>query len=111
MVRLLKISLFAAAILSPINAQNASSPDLSPPIRNAIDRLIKGAAAGPRTIDLKGRFPAEVCSVPLHEMHIDNPQQFTMRTAPPPSTGDPMPRAQAPAPPCTPAARSAEPRP
>jgi hypothetical protein len=63
MVSVLKIILFAATILSPVYAQNAAPPDLSQPIRSALDRLIKGTA-----------------------------------------TGDPMPRVQAPAPPCTPAA-------
>jgi len=74
-------------------------------MQGAIDRLIKGAGPGERPL-LPGRStaalmaPVEICSVPLLEMHINSPEQFTMRTVPPPAIDDNMPRAQAPAPPC-----------
>ncbi|MGA2878517.1 MAG: hypothetical protein ABSG13_06170 [Bryobacteraceae bacterium] len=110
---LLKIALFMATVLSPVYAQNASSPDLSPPIRSAIDRIIKGDAAASGPVVRHNPPPAallssaQICSVPLLEMHVDKPEQFSMRTIPPPATGDPMPRTNGPAPPCVQAAPSA----
>jgi hypothetical protein len=113
MGRLLKIALFAATILSAGYAQNAASPDLSAPIRSAIDRIIKGDAAASGRVLLQNPPPAallaqtDVCSVPLLEMRVDKPEQFTMRTAPPPVTRDPMPRTNGPARPCAQPAPSA----
>jgi hypothetical protein len=108
MRRLVEISLFAAAVLSSIYAQEAApQTPLPQPIRNAIDRLIQGGAAQPRITVFEGGYPAEICSVPLLEMHVQNPQAFALRTIPPPATGDQMPVAQAPAPPCKPTASSA----
>jgi hypothetical protein len=106
MGHLLKIALFTATILSPGYAQNAASPDLSAPIRNAIDRIIKGGTANSGRVVLQNPTPAallaqtDVCSVPLLEMHVDKPEQFTMRTAPPRATGDQMPHTNGPARPC-----------
>ena len=106
MRRLLKIALFAATILSPIFGQNAASPELSAPIRSAIDRIIKGDTATSGRVVLQNAPPAallaqtDVCSVPLLEMRVDKPEQFTMRTAPPPATGGQMPHTNGPAPPC-----------
>ena len=108
MGRLLKIALFAATILSPVFAQNAASPDLSAPIRSAIDRIIKGDTGASGRIVLQNPPPAallaqtDVCSVTLLEMRVNKPEQFTMRTAPPPATNDAMPRTTGPAPPCAP---------
>lgn len=107
MRRLVEISLFAAAILSPLYAQDAApQAPLPQPLRGAIDRLIQGGAAQPGITVFKGRYPAEICSVPLLEMHVENPKAFAMRTIPPPATGDQMPVAHAPAPPCKPTASS-----
>jgi hypothetical protein len=102
-----KIVFFAATILSPVFAQSAASPpDLPPAMRSAIDRLLKGpSVTGPKIVlgspSAAALFsPSEICSVPLLEMRIDHPEQFSMRTAPPHAVEDPMPRAHAPAPPC-----------
>jgi hypothetical protein len=106
MGRLSKIALIVAVILSPVYAQNAASPDLSAPIRNAIDRITKGDTSTSGRVLLQNPLPVaflaqtDVCSVPLLEMHVDKPEQFTMRTAPPPATGGQMPHTNGPAPPC-----------
>jgi len=123
MGRLFKISLIVASVLSSLDAQNAPSPaPLPPAMRSAIDRLTKKAAVEKRAL----RFPnpqttllltptnpeyrdnslTEICSVPLIEMHIDNPERFTMLTVPLPASQDRMPLAQMPAPPCDRAASS-----
>jgi hypothetical protein len=100
MGRLFKISLCIAAALSSVAAQNASPPaPLPPAMRSAIDRLTKGTAAGKRVFhfaaptnpELRDKSLREICSVPLVEMHIDNPERFTMLTATPP--GDSRPHA------------------
>jgi hypothetical protein len=109
MGRLFKICLCIAAALSSVAAQNASPPaPLPPAMRSAIDRLTKGTAAGKRVFhfaaptnpELRDKSLREICSVPLVEMHIDNPERFTMLTATPPAIQDRMPLAQMPAPPC-----------
>jgi hypothetical protein len=106
MGRWLKIALFAATILSPVFAQDAASPDLSAPIRSAIDRIMKGDAATSGRVLFQNPPPAallaltDVCSVPLLEMRVDEQEQFTMRTAPPRATGDQMPNTNGPARPC-----------
>jgi hypothetical protein len=99
---LLRISFFAATILSPVYAQNAPSPaPLPPAMQSAIDRLAKGGSAiEEHTVVLQNRPGANICSVPLVELRIDHPEQFSMRTAPPATTADPMPHTQGPAPPC-----------
>jgi hypothetical protein len=103
---LLKFSLLAATVLSPFYAQSAKSPDALPPaMQGAIDRVIKGDPASGRIIFQNPAStalvsPAETCSVPLLEMHIDPAERFTMRTAPAHAINDPMPRAHAPAPAC-----------
>ena len=123
MGRLFKISLIVASVLSSLDAQNAPSPaPLPPAMRSAIDRLTKKAAVEKRAL----RFPnpqatllltptnpeyrdnsiTEICSVPLIEMHIDNPERFTMLKVQPPADQDRMPLAQMPAPPCGPTALS-----
>src|ERR1700733_520261 len=105
MRHLLKIALFVATILSPVYAQNAAAPDLSAPIRSAIDRIIKGDTANSGRVVLQNPpaaamlSSAQICSIPLLEMRVV-PEQFTMRTAPPPNTNDPMPRTNGPAPSC-----------
>jgi hypothetical protein len=103
MRRLLKISLFAATILSPVYAQDAPSPaPLPPAMQSAIDRLVKGGGMEQHRVVLQNPLQAEICSVPLLEMHVDRPDRFTMRTAPTPATGDRMPSTHGPAPACEP---------
>jgi len=98
MRRLHTLSLFAATILSPVYAQDTPPPaPLPPAMQSAIDRMIKGAPQQQVTLPIA---PATACSGPLAAMHIDRPERFTMRTAPPPAIDDPMPRVHAPAPPC-----------
>jgi hypothetical protein len=102
MRRLVKIICLAAAVLISAYAQDAPAPaPLPPALRSAINRLATGDRSGP-VLELRGTVPAPAatCSVPLLEMHIDHPERFTMRTAPPPSVSDPMPRVLAPAPRC-----------
>jgi hypothetical protein len=109
MGRLLKIALFAATILSPGYAQNAASPDLSAPIRSAIDRIIKGDAGASGPMVLQNPPPealsSQTCSIPLLEMHIDKLEQFTRRT--PSRLLRPIPLTNGPAPPCSQPAPSA----
>ncbi len=110
MGRVFRISLLAASGLSSINAQNVSSPaPLPPAMRSAIDRLTKSAAlkkpqatlfVTPTNPQFRDNSTTEICSVPLIEMHIDNPERFTMLTVEPPANQDRMPLAQMPAPPC-----------
>jgi hypothetical protein len=88
MRRWLKISLIAATILSPVYAQNAPSPaPLPPAMQSAIDRLAKGGGAiEEHRINLQNPPRANLCSVPLLEMHVDRPDRFSMRTSLPGST-------------------------
>jgi len=112
---LFKLSLCVAIILVCLNGQNVSSPaPLPPAMRRAIDRLTKRngvdksglgfqtpqATATPTNIEFRDKSHPDVCSVPPIEMHVDNPERFTMLTVPPPATQDRMPLAQMPAPPC-----------
>jgi hypothetical protein len=98
MSRLLRFSLLAAAISVPVYAQDTNAPSALPPaLQDAIHRIVTGKQQPP-ILQLRAAAPA--CSVPLLEMHIDHPEQFTMRTAPSPTIADSMPRAHAPAPPC-----------
>jgi len=78
-------------------------------MRSAIDRLTKSAAlkkpqatlfVTPTNPQFRNNSITEICSVPLIEMHIDNPERFTMLTVEPPANQDRMPLAQMPAPPC-----------
>ena len=102
MRRLHTLSLFAATILSPVYAQDTPPPaPLPPAMQSAIDRMVKGTPLRQVTLPIA---PATVCSVPLLAKHIDHPEWFTLRTAPPPAIDDRMPRAHAPAPPCDQAA-------
>jgi hypothetical protein len=91
MGRLIKFSLFAAIILSPLCAQNTFPiQPLPPAMQSAIDRMIKGT---PQPQLMRPVAPTSVCAVPLLEMPMNHPDQFSMRTAPPPVTNDPMPNA------------------
>src|ERR1700722_18546794 len=108
MRRPLKIVLFAATVLSPLYGQDGSSAaSLPPAMQSAINRLIKGPSPEDRPLLLPSRSTAaallsqaETCSVPLLEMRVNGPEQFTVRTVPPPATEDHMRIARAPAPPC-----------
>jgi hypothetical protein len=106
MRRLLKLSFLAMIALGTVYAQGESSQTPLPPaMRDAIGRLLKGQNSGnvssifpngmPATIPARGA----VCSVPLVEMPIQHPEQFTMPTSQP-AINDPMPNAKGPAPPC-----------
>src|SRR5258708_2846561 len=123
MGHLFKLSLCLATAVGFLHAQNVSSPTPLPPaMRGAIDRLVKRNAvdkngigfqrpqatlfAAPTNPEFLDKSLAETCSVPLIEMHIDNPERFTMLTVPTPATQDRMPLAQMPAPPCDRAASS-----
>ncbi len=102
MSRLLRFSWVAAAILVPVYAQDTDAPAALPPaLQDAIHRIVTGKQETP-ILQLPAAAPA--CSVPLLEMHVDHPEQFTMQTAPSPAIADSMPRAHAPAPPCKEAA-------
>jgi hypothetical protein len=96
-------------------------------MRSAIDRLTKGNAGEEHGFRIQGpesksffltpgnpEFRAdpviETCSVALMEMHVDNPERFTMRMAPSPVSEDRMPRARMPAPPCEQKMSSTQPR-
>jgi len=99
MRRVLQISLLAAAILSPVYAQNAPSPaPLPQAMQGAIDRIIAGDGQ-PHGL-LRNPASSTICSVPLLEMHVDRPDRFSMRTTPPASTDDRMPSTRGPAPAC-----------
>src|SRR6266852_7286838 len=117
MGHLFKLSLCVASVLGSLHAQNVSSPTPLPPaMRSAIDRLAKRNAvdksgfrfqrsqatlfATPTNPEFQDKSHPEICSVPLIEMHVDNPQRFAMLTVPPPATQDRMPLAQMTAPPC-----------
>jgi len=105
--------LVGAIFLIPLCAQQASpAPPLSPALQGAIDRIIHGNP--PPQVVPPGALltplgspaailPAPACSVPLTEMRIDHPEQYSLRTAPPPATNDPMPGSKGIAPPCGPA--------
>ena len=113
---LIKICLGEAILLIPACAQQASPPPpLSPAMQGAIDRIIHGnpppqiIPSGARLTELGANSPvpmppAPVCSVPLLEMRVDHPEQFSLRTAPPPATNDLMPTSKGIAPPCEPTA-------
>jgi hypothetical protein len=71
-------------------------------MQSAIDRIAKGGtgAASPKRLELKADPSAQgVCSVPLVEMRIDNPERFTVQRLQP-EANEPMPRLAVPAPPC-----------
>ena len=104
MHRLLAISFFAATVLGSVYAQQTPPPPLPPAMQSAINRMVKGTPQQQVTLPTA---PATVCSVPLLAKHIDHPEWFTMRTAPPTATDDAMPRVRAPAPPCELRANSA----
>ena len=108
MRRALQIGLFAATVMGSVYAQDAPAPaPLPQAMQSAIDRIAKGSAAGQHAVVFPQRVlngvpvPAEmICSVPLREMQVISPGRFSMRSVPPPGTGDPMPRTNGPAPPC-----------
>ena len=104
MGRLLRVSLFAASALCSVSAQDAAPvPPLPTPMQAAVKRLSKILAAQ-SLITTKPATQVEsfskVCSVPLLEMRIDDPDRFTAPRIPGPTNVDPMPRAELPAPPC-----------
>lgn len=107
MGHLLRISLFAAGALtlSSVEAQDATpAPPLPLPMQAAIERLSKLAAAK-SLLTVKPETSVQsasvVCSVPLVEMRIENPERFTVQELTLPTTNvDPMPHAELPAPPC-----------
>jgi len=106
MRRVRNVCLFAATILSPVFAQDASPPaPLPPAMQSAIDRLAKGGVSGEEyRVVLQNPPPANnVCSVPLLEMHVENRQRFTMQTVPAPAIDGRMPRVHGPAAACAPA--------
>jgi hypothetical protein len=116
MHRVLGVSLFAATILSPLQAQNP--PSSAPPptvMQQAIDGLIKIIAAGQFQVPAPAAAvaPNAICSVPLIEMHAADPERYTMNAVPPPAIESRMPVTPGPAPACQPTASSspAEPRP
>jgi hypothetical protein len=100
MRRPVKIICLAAAALISAYAQDAPAPaPLPPALQSALNRLALGIGNGPAA-EFRGNPRATTCSVPLLDMRIDHPEQFTMRTAPPLPVSDSMPHALAPAPPC-----------
>ena len=111
-MRWMLVAMFAAALIPAYAQQTASPPaPLSPAMQGAIDRIIHGnpppqiIPPGARLTELGANSPvpippAPVCSVPLLEMRVDHPEQFSLRTAPPPATNDPMPSSKGIAPPC-----------
>jgi hypothetical protein len=115
MRRLIKFGLVGAIFLIPLCAQQTlPTPPLSPAMQGAIDRIIHGnpppqiVPPGARLTELATNspvltLPAPVCSVPLLEMRVDHPEKFSLSTAPPPATNDPMPSTTGSAPPCAPA--------
>jgi hypothetical protein len=68
----------------------------------AVQRLSKILAAESLTAKRVFRLESssQVCSVPLLEMRIDDPERLTAQKVPAPANVDPMPRAELPAPPC-----------
>jgi hypothetical protein len=112
-----KISLLVAGVLNFLNAQTASPPAPLPrAMRSAIDRLTKKTVVEqgsfrlqkpqstvfvtPTNPEFRNNSLAEICSVQLIEIRIDNPERFTMLTVELPANQDRMPIAQMPAPPC-----------
>ena len=88
-----------------VQAQNASQALQVPPaMRSAIDRLSKSKLTPPPALSASAGLLAnpsgEVCSVPLLEMTIEYPEQYTMRTVPAPGTSDRMSHVKVPASPC-----------
>lgn len=78
-----------------------SVPKLPPAMQSAIDRIAKGntAPAGLKRLEKADPSAQGVCSVPLVEMRIDNPERFTVQRLKPEAT-EPMSRLTVPAPPC-----------
>jgi hypothetical protein len=71
-------------------------------MQSAIDRIAKGntAPTGLKRLDLQADSAAQgVCSVPLLEMRIDNPERFTVQRLEL-QANEAMPRIAVPAPPC-----------
>jgi hypothetical protein len=101
---LLRVSVCFTVFLSTMAAQEAaqSAAKLPPAMQAAIDRIAKGGTAetGLKRTELQAHPSAQsVCSVPLLEMRIDNPERFTMQRLQP-KHNDLMPRLAVPAPPC-----------
>ena len=69
-------------------------------MQSAIDRMVKAGVMGNTASILQNPRQPTICSVPLLEMHVDRPDRFSMRTAPPPATDDRMPGTRGPAPAC-----------
>jgi hypothetical protein len=68
-------------------------------MQSAIDRLAKGDVLERRVV-FQNPPLAATCSVPLLEMHVENPQRFTVRTVTPAAIDERMPHTQGPAPAC-----------
>jgi len=70
----------------------------------AVQRLSKILAAESLTTTKRifraAETSSQVCSVPLLEMRIDDPERFTAQKIPAPANAEPTPRAELPAPPC-----------
>ena len=99
-MRPMKLTLFFVAFWG-LTAQAAESPAGSEFIKS-FDKLsatIGRAGSGPRQIRLTSPAKPGPCAVPLQQMDVKNPQQYTAKRLPPGETV-PMPNAQVPAPAC-----------
>ncbi|MGI8746464.1 MAG: hypothetical protein ACR2NN_28575 [Bryobacteraceae bacterium] len=108
MRRLQGVFVCLAVALNILVAQSwkpGGDPRLPFAMQQAFARIAKGEATTPEMRRIAVMLPPaspptrHVCSVPLLQMPIDTPEQFTIRLAPAPKN-DPMPRAVVPAPPC-----------
>lgn len=103
MRRLFTVCLFTAIGTSTVHAQQSSGANPLPPaMQRAINRILAGTP-NPPPVQLHNPPPAlaaRACSVPLLEMRVEHPERFPIGTTLVPKSGDPMPAAQAPAPPC-----------
>ena len=107
MRRLIAVAFWLTGMTNIVFAQYGEARDrkVPPALQSAIDRIAKDAVSPsmPKSIDLQAaRSPRELCSVPLIEMRVDNPDRFTLRQLPSGAYPNRMPRAVLPAPPCDP---------
>ncbi len=81
----------------------AAEQKLPPAMASALNRIAHGETAPIGLItpaaDEVAAAPRPVCSVPLLEMKIENPERFAMPVVPAPKNVS-MPQAAGPAPPC-----------
>jgi hypothetical protein len=109
MHRLLIVSLASASFVPAFAQQSTPPAPLSPAMQGAIDRIIHGnpppQIVPPGAALILPANPTAIspaCSIPLLEMRIDHPEQFSMQTTPAPKTHDPMPTPSGIAPACPP---------